>query len=138
MLIGVVQSSNNITVSFNLSTTSFECVNDFEWFKRCYFYIPVSCVSSTFYNIGLLCCSLTCYVRIQVLYASNYVIWIPAFFGYHVSFVFVSSCILASSIRKKTLLYINSNISWGFDYIHKYIKMKNEHVEEVKNGSIVY
>ena len=101
MLIGVVQSSNNITVSFNLSTTSFECVNDFEWFKRCYFYIPVSCVSSTFYNIGLLCCSLTCYVRIQVLYASNYVIWIPAFFGYHVSFVFVSSCILTSSIRIK-------------------------------------
>ena len=103
-----------------MSTTSFECVNDFEWYLRCYFYIPVVVCPQHFLNVALLCCSLTCYVRIQVLYASNYVIWIPAFFGY-----MLRSCHHAHVVDSKMLLYINSNVSWGFDYIHKYFKIWN-------------
>jgi hypothetical protein len=110
-----------VTVSFKLEyNILWMCERFWMVFEMLFLYIPVVVCPQHFLNVALLCCSLTCYVRIQVLYASNYVIWIPAFFGY-----MLRSCHHAHVVDSKMLLYINSNVSWGFDYIHKYFKIWN-------------
>ena len=98
--------------SVDLGTTSFECVNDFEWYERCYFYtIPVlCCVSSTFLYVLCGCCYMCValwhvmfeykFYMLQIMWYESQIFWIQTFVR----------VIMYSRRRwiKKTLLYINS------------------------------
>ena len=103
--------------SLDLGTTSFECVNDFEWYERCYFYtIPVlCCVSSTFLYVLCGCCYMCValwhvmfeykFYMLQIMWYESQIFWIHA--------SFVSSCIhVVDESKKHCCISIQKSILW--------------------------
>ena len=123
VLIGVVQSSNKVTVSFILEYNILWMCERFWMVFEMLFLYSCCCVSSTFFKRSTvvllfdMLCSNTSFICFKLCDMNSCI------FGY-----MLRSCHHAHVVDSKMLLYINSNVSWGFDYIHKYFKIWNVQV----------